>query len=165
MYSDLFRYLLPIIIVMGLGGSAYASKAIVNNDYMLQYKKAAKFEDVRESVELAITERGYVINNVSYIGKMLTRTGKDLGENKVIYRHAQNLEFCSATISRRTMEADPNNIIFCPYIIAIHELEKEPGQIYLTYRRPQLVGNKESKATLKAVDTLLHNIVKDALEW
>ena len=165
MYHTALTYLLTIIIGLGVNFSAEAAAPVIENDTMRQYKKAAKFEDVRESMELAITERGYVINNVSYIGKMLTRTGKDLGKDKVVYRHAQALEFCSATISRRTMEADPNNIIFCPYIIAIHELEQEPGQIYISYRRPEIIGSKESKASLQAVDTLLNTIIQEGMAW
>ena len=95
MYHTALTYLLTIIIGLGVNFSAEAAAPVIENDTMRQYKKAAKFEDVRESMELAITERGYVINNVSYIGKMLTRTGKDLGKDKVVYRHAQAFEFAN----------------------------------------------------------------------
>ena len=144
---------------------AAATTPVIKNEYMVSYKKAGKFEDVVEAVRLSITEQGLVVNNVSHIGKMLARTGKDLGAGKSIYLHAQALEFCSATVSRATMEADPHNIVFCPYIIAVYELSEEPGQIYLSYRRPEIVGDAASRKSLRAVETLVDGIVQEALSW
>lgn len=125
----------------------------------------AKFDEVREQVMSAIGNQGLKINNISYIGKMLIRTGKGLGFKEQIYTKAQAFEFCSATVSRETMAADPHNVIFCPYIIQVYELAKQPGTIYLSYRRPTPIGSKRSKKSLVAVEKLLDDIVKDAVSW
>lgn len=134
-------------------------------EYMALFTKQGSFKDVREAVELAITDRGMVINNVSHIGKMLARTGKDIENSKTIYQHAEAIEFCSATVSRAMMEADPHNIVFCPYIIAIYEAANQPGTIHLNYRHPNIVGDDKSKQSLQAVEDLLSGIIKDTLEW
>jgi len=63
------------------------------------------------------------------------------------------------------MEADPRNMIFCPYIVNLYVLPQQPDTVYLAYRRPQRVGSKASKASLKAVEELLDGIVQDALAW
>jgi len=65
-------------------------------------------------------------------------------------------------LSRKMVEADPANIVFCPYVIVIYSLAGDPGTVYVGYRRPQQVGTPASRASLKAVDELLSGIVKEA---
>jgi uncharacterized protein (DUF302 family) len=122
------------------------------------------FANVRADVEMAITDRGMIINNVSHIGNMLARTGKDIGAGTQIFAEAEALEFCSATVSRQMMEADPHNIVFCPYIIAIYTLPGEKDKVYVAFRRPLPVGSAESRAALEAVEKLLDDIVADAIQ-
>jgi len=154
-----------LIAVLTISGAACATTAKEKSDYMALSTKKGSFEDARDAVTFAITERGLVINNVSHIGKMLVRTGKDMGGKKLVYKHAEILEFCSATISRATMEADPHNVVFCPYAIAIYEITHQPGTVYISYRHPEIVGTRQSKKSLEAVEKLLSDIVKSALEW
>jgi uncharacterized protein (DUF302 family) len=152
-----------LFLILALFTSACASAESSRADYMKLYTVKSTFEDVREYIELAITDRGMIINNVSHIGNMLARTGKDLGASKKIFEKAEALEFCSATLSRRMMEADPHNIVFCPYIIAIYTLPGETDTVYVAYRRPLPVGSPESRAALQAVEKLLDDIIRDAV--
>jgi len=131
--------------------------------HMKVYETDGTFDDVRAFVELAITGRGMVINNVSHIGNMLQRTGKDIGADKQVYAKAEALEFCSATVSRHMMEADPRNIVFCPYIIAIYTLPHTPGKVYVAYRRPPALGTPASRKALADVEHLLDGIVREAI--
>jgi uncharacterized protein (DUF302 family) len=143
---------------------AFVQGAAAAESYMAQYKTKGDFDEVKDDVAFAITGRGLVINNVSHIGSMLARTGKAMGNSKAIFVKAQALEFCSATLSRDMMEADPHNIVFCPFIIAIYVLPDDPKTVYVSYRRPDLVGSPQSVAALRAVDRLLDGIVKEALQ-
>ena len=122
------------------------------------------FTFVVDGIKGAIGDRGIKINGVNYIGKMLHRTAAAVGATKDIYKHGEAYNFCSSTLSRATMEADPHNIAFCPYIITIYELTKEPGNVYITYRKPLVVGNEASKKSPKAIGDLLDGIVNDALK-
>lgn len=152
-----------LFLMLVLLGGGCASADVSRDNYMKLYTVKGSFEDVREYIELAITDRGMIVNNVSHIGNMLARTGKDIGASKQIYSQAEALEFCSATVSRRMMEADPRNIVFCPYIIAIYTLPGEKDKVYVAYRRPLPVGNPESRAALQAVEKLLDDIIHDAV--
>lgn len=115
-----------------------------------------KFADVRDDLVVAIEQRGFVVNFVAHVGDMLERTGRDLGKTNKIYEHAEVIEFCSATASRAMMEADPQNLVFCPYTIAIYTLPGKPGVVYLAHRQyPQT-------AALKPVDKLISGIIADA---
>ena len=137
--------------------------ALAAGDYIAVSTKVGSFEDIRDAVETAITDRGMVVNNVSHVGEMLERTGKDLGATKQIFLKAEALEFCSAVVSRKMMEPDPDNIVFCPYIISIYVVPEKPGEVRVAYRKPQIVGSPASQQALRAVDELLSGIVKEAL--
>ena len=155
------RYLI-VLMLLGLAGAP--SQADTERDaYMRLFTIEGDYADVREDLELAITGRGMVVNNVSHIGNMLARTGKVAGSGKQIFVEAEALEFCSSVISRKMMEADPHNIVFCPYIIAIYTLPGEKDKVYLAYRRPLPVGSSASRQALQAVEKLLQGIVDDVL--
>lgn len=145
--------------------SASATTSMAREDYMKHYTVQGTFEDVREALQLAITGRGIVINNISHIGKMLTRTGGDLGKDTTIYLAAEAFEFCSATVSRNMMQPDPHNIVFCPYIIAVYTLPSDPKTVHLSFRRPLPVGDQASQESLRAVEKLLDSIVAEAMAF
>ena len=90
-------------------------------------KKGAKFDDVRDELKLAIEDKGLVIDYESYVNRMLERTGKDVGSARKLYADAQAFVFCSAALSRKTMEADPANISFCPYSIMVYATTGDPS--------------------------------------
>ena len=123
-----------------------------------------EFADVKENVLFAVQNRGLVLNYTSHIGAMLARTGKDIGRGGVIFREAELLEFCSAAVSRGMMEADPHNIVFCPYSIAVYTLPAETGTVYVAYRKPPASGSDRSVQALRAVGKLLDEIAEEALK-
>jgi uncharacterized protein (DUF302 family) len=142
---------------------AVAHVALAEDEHMAVFTKAGSFDDVRDAVDMAITGRGLVVNNVSHVGEMLERTGKDLGDSKQIFLKAEALEFCSAVVSRKMMEADPDNIVFCPYVISIYVAPEKPNEVRVAYRKPPILGSPASQKALKAVDELLSGIIKEAL--
>ena len=153
------RVLAATMLFVGLSQPALAEGA-----HMAVFTKQGSFAEVREAVEMAITGRGFVINNVSHIGNMLERTGKDLGGGKKVFLDAEALEFCSATVSRQMMESDPDNIVFCPYIIAIYVLPEKPNEVRVAFRKTQMVGSPASRKSLTAVNELLTEIIKEAMQ-
>jgi uncharacterized protein (DUF302 family) len=122
------------------------------------------YEDVKERVVMAIENRGMVVDHTAHVGAMLERTGKDIGRDRRIYLKADVIEFCSAGVSRATMEADPRNLVFCPYAVGVYVLPDEPQRVYVIYRKPPATGSTQSVKALKAVGTLLDGIVREALK-
>ncbi|MBT9611767.1 MAG: DUF302 domain-containing protein [Burkholderiales bacterium] len=131
--------------------------------HRVTYTSKDDFETVKSAITDAITGQGLVINTTSHIGEMLERTGKDMGGAKQVFVKAESFEFCSASVSRMTMEADPHNIVFCPYIISVYVLPNEPKKTYISYRKPAPVGTRASRASLKEVEKLLRSIIEEAL--
>jgi len=131
--------------------------------HMKMYSKEGKFENIRDELKAVIEGRGLKIDNHSHISDMLDRTGKDIGATAKVYAGGEAFSFCSSVISRKTMEADPNNIVFCPYTVTVFATAKEPGKVYVVYRVPQKVGSEASRASLTEVQNLLDGIAKEAL--
>ena len=111
------------------------------------------FDDAAFAVEAAIIGQGLVIDHVSHVGEMLNRTGADVGSDVEIFREADVFTFCSATVSRAVMEADPMNIGYCPYGIFVAQTGDGV-----------LIGYREyPDGAMDMVENLLAGIVKDAL--
>ena len=130
-----------------LSGVAYAGEVIsVTFD--------GSFDDATFAVESAIVDRGLVIDYVSHVGDMLNRTGTDVGSSKEIFKDADIFIFCSAVLSREVMEADPMNIVHCPYGIFVAELS---DGVIIGYR-------DYPEGPMQKVEMLLSEIVAEATE-
>jgi len=113
---------------------------------------AGSFEDASFAIENAIINRGLVIDYTSHVGDMLNRTGADIEGAQDLYDNAQIFLFCSAAVSRRVMEADPMNIVHCPYGIFIAERE---GEV--------LIGHRDyPDGPMQEVEALLDAIILEA---
>ena len=155
--------IMVFVLSFGLLAGGSAPVIAAEPDHLKLYHKQGNYEDVKQDIEIAITNRGLVIDHTSHIGAMLERTGKDLGTGKPIYGNAGSMQFCSASVSRRTMEANPTNIVFCPYIIVYYTLHNDPKTVYVGYRRPVPAGSEASRTSIKEIENLLDGIVKEAL--
>lgn len=115
------------------------------------YTTDQSFDDVVFGLESAILDRGLVIDSISHTGDMLERTRADLVSDKVLYLHADVYSFCSASLSRRVMEVDPMNIVFCPYDIFVMVQPDSPDQTAIGFRSFPEGPMKEVEALLDAI--------------
>lgn len=152
---------MPVLAVVAV---AWSANALAAGADIVVHSTKGKYAEVKERVLHAIENRGLVLNYTARIGAMLERTGKDIGAARPVYADAELLEFCSARASRDAMEADPRNIVFCPYGIAVYSLPKEPGRVYVAYRAMAPSAPERSRKALAAVDKLLADIVAEALK-
>lgn len=123
---------------------------------MVSYTTTLDFDDVTFGIENAITDLGLVVDNISHVGEMLERTREATGSDVVLFEAAEVYSFCSATLSRQVMEADPMNIVFCPYDIFIAQL---PGSDEVT------VGFRQyPEGAMQLIQFMLDGIVQEAIE-
>lgn len=151
------KHLFAVCALLCLSCSALATES-----YSVVFKTHGEYQDVRDSVAMAIEGKGLVITRSNMIADMLERTGRDLGKTGRIYEYGEQMEFCSATVSRRVMEADPHAMVLCPYSVSVYKLPHDPT-IYVAYRKPPHARNPALKKALADVDDLLAGIIKDAL--
>jgi len=156
----MIRRALAIALAAAVSSTAFAADLYP----VVSYSKAARFDDVRDDLKAAIEARGLVIDHHSQIHRMLERTGKDVGSERKLFGDAQSFVFCSATLSRKAMEADPANVSICPYSMVVYSTAQEPGKVVVSYRRPwRPDGSVASKAALKEVEKLLDAVAREAV--
>ncbi len=137
------RFLVPMLVA--LAGPAAAGDAMT-------VPFDGSFEDATFAVESAIVGKGLVIDYVSHVGEMLNRTGADVGSATELFSEADIFIFCSAVVSRQVMEADPMNIVHCPYGIFV--AENEDGV---------MIGHRDyPDGPMQVVEDLLAEIVSEA---
>lgn len=146
------RIRLAAATVLALPGLALAEDVVA-------YDYDGAFEDAVFEVEAAIVDRGLVIDYTSHVGAMLERTREDVGGSKPLYANARVMLFCSAIHSRAVMEADPDNIAFCPYGIFVTEraadAEENAGRVRIGYR-------SMPEGPMQRVEELLDEIAREA---
>lgn len=140
------KKLLTTLAVVAAGATATNAEEAVTYDF------DGGFEDAAFAVETAIVGKGLVIDYVSHVGDMLNRTGADVGSDVMLFEKADIYIFCSAIVSRQVMEADPMNIVHCPYGIFVTERD---GAV--------MIGHRDyPDGPMDAVEQLLAEIVSDA---
>ena len=93
---------------------------------------------------------------------MLQRTGGDVGASRQIYSDAETMQFCSAVLSRKAMEADPSNIAYCPYALFVYAQPDAPATSFVGFRHLSETGSESSKAAIKEINVILDAIARDA---
>ncbi len=112
------------------------------------------FDDAAFAVESAIVGQGLVIDFVSHVGEMLNRTGEDVGSDRMLFKEADIFVFCSASVSREVMEADPMNLAQCPYGIFVAETEDGV-----------MIGRRDyPSGPMDKVEDMLDAIIAEAVE-
>lgn len=142
------RQVLCAAAIYALSTPVFAEGQAITYDY------DGSFEDATFAVENAIIGKGLVVDYVSHTGEMLNRTGPDVGSDIEIFKAADVYLFCSAVVSRRVMEADPMNIVHCPYSIFVADIE---GKVTVGYP-------KFPDGPMQEVQALLDEITKSALD-
>jgi uncharacterized protein (DUF302 family) len=134
--------------MLGLTASVAAQDAIL-------YDYDGSFDDATFAVEDAIVSKGLVIDYRSHTGEMLERTRKDVGSDVVLFDNADVFLFCSAVVSRKVMEADPMNIVHCPYSIFVAD---QDGKVTIGHR-------DYPDGAMQIVEDLLADIAAEAISF
>ncbi len=90
--------------------------------------------DMEFAVESAILDAGLKIDFTSHSGAMLERTRADVGSDVVLFSGATIYNFCSARVSRQVIEADINNISYCPYSIFLYSTPDKPDETIIGHQ-------------------------------
>lgn len=135
-----------LALLIGLPAAAMAQE-VITQPY------DGSFDEATFALENAIIGEGLVVDHVSRVGEMLARTGADIGAETHLYDAADVYLFCSATTSREVMEADPDNIAFCPYAIFVESRDGETRVGYRSFERESMAPVNELLARITAAAT------------
>lgn len=111
-----------------------------------------QFEDVLQDVEFIITEKNFRITNRMHIGEAIQERGaENFPRNEVIL-------FCNLTLAEDMLLLEPRYINYCPYKIAIAEIN---GQIILsTLLLPENTGSKNLDAIAEKINKILRIMIE-----
>ncbi len=143
------------VIAALIGSSLQVAAAGAGDAALTVYPADGSFEDATFAVESAITDRGLVIDYVSHVGAMLSRTAADVGSEQPIFEQADIFLFCSAVVSRQVMEQNPDNIAHCPYGIFVRQFPGSDGRVEIGFR-------DMPDGEMAVVQTLLDEIAQEA---
>jgi hypothetical protein len=146
------RFSATVLALLAVTLQSHADEAAI-----VTYEVDASFEDASLNVQDAIINRGLVVDYVARVGDMLNRTADDVGAEQKVYASADVHIFCSATLSRKMMEADVTNVGHCPYGIFVYTLADHPETTYIGYRRMPA-------GVMSEVENLLDEIAREAAE-
>lgn len=155
-----FLTLWLILAGMGFGPAMAGGEPPSKPSPVSLYTSEETFEDVIENIKMAIIDRGMLVSGTLHVSEMLNRIGPDLGFSQV-FSKAESVEFCSALISHKMSQAAPENIVICPFTIAVYVTETEPQKVNVAYRLPLLAG--DAKAATDAIIEMLDGIVQDSI--
>lgn len=141
---------------LGLAATCLVATQAFAADGIISYTTDQSFDDVVFGLENAILDEGLVIDHVSHTGDMLERTKGDVGSDITLFKQADIYSFCSAKISREVMEADPMNVVFCPYDIFVTVMPETPDETMIGFRT-------YPDGAMKKVEALLDRIAKAAI--
>ena len=149
-----------LILLLG-AFAAQANPLQTDNERKFMVRSEQSAEDSLFALEQAVIGKGLKIAYHSHFGDMLARTREDVGSDKVLFTKADLLVFCSATLTRKMIEAEITDISFCPYTIFVFERPEEPGASYVGFRR--LSGPEDGPDSPKGIiDAMLTEIAQEA---
>ena len=122
------------------------------------------YSDTLEAVKEIIKSKGINIAHTLPPGDMLGRTGPAFGITRPILKEGEIIEFCSAKVSHQLIQANPENIVLCPFVISVYVLSDDPANVRMTYRMPYVM-DEASQAAVDAMNDLVIGIIEEAAEW
>ena len=135
---------------------------LVASEDVVVYPVEGEFDEVKDLILEAITEQGLQVSGTLHISDMLNRTAGALGVEQAAYQQAESIEFCSAKISHIMTQADPRNLVVCPFTVAIYVLPTSPQTVQVAFSRPRILGGESGASQI--VFEFLDGIARAATE-
>jgi len=164
-FTRLNPWLAAGLLVISLLAPSASTLAGEPNAPVVTVKVEASFADILEAVKTAIGGRGLNVAHTLPASDMLGRTGPDFGITTPVFQDAEIIEFCSAKISHQLAKANPENILLCPFTVAVYVLGSDPDYVRLSYRVPYLMDEDASAEAVQQMVKLVEGVISEAKDW
>jgi uncharacterized protein (DUF302 family) len=153
-----------LAILLSIVGTSAIAHSQVNYRYTISIE--GTFDDVYDEFKNAIIDQGLTIDYVGNVDQMLERTSQvNSSENSKqatpVYLFAKYMQFCSSALTHRAVQANPQNLSMCPFLVFIYETTANPGHTVIGYRPPTLSTDEASKVISQAVVLFLNGILNE----
>jgi len=161
----LSKYLAAALVALFcLASSAGANGVAQDSPVYTKVVEGAVYADMLDAVKEIIQGRGINIAHTLPPSDMLERTGPAFGVSDQVLKDGEIIEFCSAKISHQLIQANYENISLCPFTISVYELNSDPGNVRMTFRKPFVI-DEASREAVEAMTDLVKGIIEEAAEW
>lgn len=153
-----------LAVLLTIVGTSAIAQSEKNSDYTISIE--GTFDDVFDEFKNAIIGQGVTIDYIGNVDQMLERTSKaqvsSNGEkHEPVYLFAKYMQFCSSALTHKAVQANPQNLSMCPFLVFIYETTANPGHIVIGYRPPTLSIDEESKIIFQEVVSFLNDILDE----
>ncbi len=121
------------------------------------------YEEVFQTMQDAVIDRGLVIDYVGHVDKMLERTAAAVGKEGSPYLHARYLQFCSAPLTHEAVSENLSNLFVCPLVVFAFETKAAPGKISIGFRELRTSTSNGLRADASKLNALLQSVIDSAV--
>ena len=152
--------LVAAVTVVWLG--SILDRGVTRADAVGHFTTTKPFDDVLFDLENAILQRGLSQHSSGNFGKMLERTGADVGSTKAVYTRAEFVEICSAKFARMMVEADPTLMSNCPFLFYVYERHDRTGERVVGFRKLAPGTTPQARSAVTETEAMLDAIARVA---
>jgi uncharacterized protein (DUF302 family) len=153
-----------LTILLSIAGMSAIAQTPISSRYTTSIE--GTFDDVYDELKNAIINEGLTIDYIGNVDQMLERTSQvNISENSKqvipVYLFAKYMQFCSSALTHKAVQASPQNLSMCPFLVFIYETRANPGQIVIGYRPPTLSTDEDSMVISQEVILFLRKILNE----
>lgn len=138
----MIKYLILIILLLN---NLLAQVETEENDYFVKYKITEdSIETTYSLLKNELLANGYKIVYEGDFAKLTHEIGK-LIEKKSNLKYSKKLAFCKSSITFRLLAENPDNILFCPFSLAVYQTKKQ-NYFNISYMKYKALKKDEKMA-------------------
>ena len=155
---------ITLAILLSVAGTPSVAQSQNIPGYIISIE--GTFDDVYDELKSAIIDEGLTIDYVGNVDQMLERTSQvNISEGSKpitpIYQFAKYMQFCSSALTHKAVQANPQNLSMCPFLVFIYQTVANPGHVVIGYRPPTLSADQESIVIARKVNSFLKGILNE----
>ncbi|XPV69039.1 MAG: hypothetical protein ACNI25_00320 [Halarcobacter sp.] len=153
----MIKYLILIILLFS---TLFAKIEVYETDYFVKYKLSQ--ESIQTTYLLLKNEllaNGYKIVYEGDFAKLTKNIGK-LIDKKSNLEFSKKLAFCKSSVTFRLLAENPDNILFCPFSLAVYKT-KNQNFFYISYMKFKPLKKDEKMA--KEINENIKKIIEEVI--
>lgn len=153
----MIKYLILIILLFS---TLFAKIEVEETDYFVKYKLSQ--ESIQTTYLLLKNEllaNGYKIVYEGDFAKLTKNIGK-LIDKKSSLEFSKKLAFCKSSVTFRLLAENPDNILFCPFSLAVYKTKNE-NFFYISYMKFKPLKKDEKMA--KEINENIKKIIEEVI--
>jgi uncharacterized protein (DUF302 family) len=149
-----------IVLVFLLLSSAFAKVEIEENDYFVKYKiDDENIETTYSLLKNELLANGYKIVYEGDFAKLTKNVGKLINKTSNL-EYSKKLAFCKSSVTFKLLAENPDNILFCPFSLAVYKNFGEKN-FFISYMKFKPLKKDEKMA--EVINGNIKRVIEEVL--